>query len=547
MNIGAGIGIGFAEPRGVLAFEYEQSSGCQNGSDITPVINTPGGTFSASPAGLSIDASTGVIDVSASTAGTYTVTYSIGPTEDTITIQAADDATFSYSASSFPQDGSNPIPTVTGVTGGTFSAGSGLVFVDSGSNTGSSTGQIDLSASTIASYTITYTTAGSCPNSSTQTVEVASAVAISYSSSEFCEDASNPTPTVTGNVGAGTFSSTAGLVFISTTTGVIDISASTPSATPYVITYTDTNSATATFSLTINALDDAGFSYSASIFAQNFPDPTPTITGLTGGTFSGSTGLVINSTTGVIDLDASTIASHTITYDTTSSGSSVCPNTSTQTINIVAELAQVSNVYSMEFDGTNDFININSLASSLGSQGSFSAWVNVSDWSTRAAILAFAFDADNFLRFGVRPDNNNCFSIGGQFNNVSNEVLSDTTSLSENVWYHIVATSNGSVYNLYVNGQLQTLTILAGSNNGDWVSDFSSTANKGTIGSLNRTGPSEDLFNGKLDEVAVFNTALTAQEVKSIYLATEIVSGASKTADLNDLTTPPVKWYRMGD
>ena len=223
MNIGAGIGIGFAEPRGVLAFEYEQSSGCQNGSDITPVINTPGGTFSASPAGLSIDEFTGVIDVSASPAGTYTVTYSIGPTEDTITIQAADDATFSYSASSFPQDGSNPTPTVT-LTGGTFSAGSGLVFVDSGSNTGSSTGQIDLSASTIASYTITYTTAGSCPNSSTQTVEVASAVAISYSSSEFCEDASNPTPTVTGNVGAGTFSSTTGLVFVSTLTGEVDLS-----------------------------------------------------------------------------------------------------------------------------------------------------------------------------------------------------------------------------------------------------------------------------------------------------------------------------------
>ena len=380
MNIGAGIGIGFAEPRGVLAFEYEQSSGCQNGSDITPVINTPGGTFSASPAGLSIDEFTGVIDVSASPAGTYTVTYSIGPTEDTITIQAADDATFSYSASSFPQDGSNPTPTVT-LTGGTFSAGSGLVFVDSGSNTGSSTGQIDLSASTIASHTITYTTAGSCPN------------------------------------------------------------------------------------------------------------------------------------------------------------------TSTQTINIVAALAQVSNVYSMEFDGSSDFININSLASSLGSQGSFSAWVNVSDWSTRAAVLGFAFDADNFLRFGVRPNNNNCFSIGGQFNNVSNEVLSDTTSLSENVWYHIVATSDGSVYKLYVNGQLQTLTILGGSNNGDWVSDFSSTANKGTIGSLNRTGPSEDLFSGKIDEVGIFNTALTAQEVSSIYNATE----TGKTADLNDLTTPPVKWYRMGD
>ncbi|MDC3326728.1 LamG domain-containing protein [Flavobacteriaceae bacterium] len=176
---------------------------------------------------------------------------------------------------------------------------------------------------------------------------------------------------------------------------------------------------------------------------------------------------------------------------------------------------KISN-YSIDFDGTSDFININSLASSLGSQGSFSAWVNVSDWSTRAAILGFAFDADNFLRFGVRPNNNNCFSIGGQFNNVANEVLSDTTSLSENVWYHIVATSDGSVYKLYVNGQLQTLTILAGSNNGDWVSDFSSTANKGTIGSLNRTGPSEDLFSGKIDQVTVFNYALSQDQVTQL-------------------------------
>ena len=169
---------------------------------------------------------------------------------------------------------------------------------------------------------------------------------------------------------------------------------------------------------------------------------------------------------------------------------------------------KVSN-YSMDFDGSSDSININSLASTLGSQGSFSAWVNVADWSSRAAILGFAFDADNFLRFGIRPDNNNCVSIGGQFNNASHEVLSNTTSLSENVWYHVVATSDGSVYKLYINGQLQTLTILAGSNNGNWVSDFSSTANKGSIGSLNRTGPSEDLFNGKIDQVTVFNYALS--------------------------------------
>jgi hypothetical protein len=49
--------------------------------------------------------------------------------------------------------------------------------------------------------------------------------------------------------------------------------------------------------------------------------------------------------------------------------------------------------------------------------------------------------------------------------------------------------------------------------------------------------------NGKIDEVSIFNVELTAQEIQSIYNATE----TGKTADLNDLTTPPVKWYRMGD
>ena len=46
-----------------------------SGSDPTPTISgTTGGTFS-STAGLSINASTGEIDLSASTAGTYTVSY----------------------------------------------------------------------------------------------------------------------------------------------------------------------------------------------------------------------------------------------------------------------------------------------------------------------------------------------------------------------------------------------------------------------------------------------------------------------------------------
>ena len=54
-------------------------------------------------------------------------------------------------------------------------------------------------------------------------------------------------------------------------------------------------------------------------FCQSGTDPTPTITGTTGGTFSSTTGLSINSSTGEIDLSASTAGSYTVSYLTSSS------------------------------------------------------------------------------------------------------------------------------------------------------------------------------------------------------------------------------------
>jgi len=167
-------------------------------------------------------------------------------------------------------------------------------------------------------------------------------LSITYSASAYCDGIGDtPQPTVAGNTGAGTFSSTSGIIFADSgsntgsSTGVIDVDASTDGAT-YVVTYTDTDAATATATVVILNLDNASFSYSANSYTPTDSDPTPTITGLTGGTFSAGSGLVFvdsgsntGSSTGEIDLSASTIASYTITYDTTSSGSSVCPNTST--------------------------------------------------------------------------------------------------------------------------------------------------------------------------------------------------------------------------
>jgi hypothetical protein len=153
-------------------FNYGASAYCVNAADPTPTISgLPGGTFSSSPVGLSINTSTGQIDVSASTPNTYTVTYlTNGPCPNSsnvsVTINALDNASFSYAAASYCPNGIDPTPTITGLAGGSFAATPAGLVLNSGS------GLIDLSASSLNTYTVTYTTAGACPNSANVSVTV---------------------------------------------------------------------------------------------------------------------------------------------------------------------------------------------------------------------------------------------------------------------------------------------------------------------------------------------------------------------------------------
>jgi len=82
------------------------------------------------------------------------------------------------------------------------------------------------------------TTCGSGATSGTATLTVTAppVATFSYSGSPYCPNASNPNPTFSGGGTAGTFSSTAGLVFVSTSTGQINISSSTPGI--YTVTNT---------------------------------------------------------------------------------------------------------------------------------------------------------------------------------------------------------------------------------------------------------------------------------------------------------------------
>lgn len=64
---------------GAAGFGYAAATYCASGANPTPTLNAgaAAGTFTASPAGLSLNASTGTINLAASTPGTYTVTNTV--------------------------------------------------------------------------------------------------------------------------------------------------------------------------------------------------------------------------------------------------------------------------------------------------------------------------------------------------------------------------------------------------------------------------------------------------------------------------------------
>ena len=321
---------------------------CTSADPVSPTItDITQGPFTdeifSAGAGLTIDGATGIITPGTSAPGTYTVTYSFiganslpGEATTSVTITALPVATFSYTGTPYCKNASNPSPAFSGGgVAGTFSSTAGLVFIST------ATGQINLASSTAGTYTVTNTisASGGCPQvtaTSTVTITALPVATFSYTGSPYCKNASNPSPTFNGGGVAGTFSSTAGLVFVSTATGQINLAASTAG------TYTVTNTigasggcpqVTATSSVTITTLPVATFSYVGSPFCKNAANPSPTFSGGgVAGTFTSTAGLVfVSTTTGQINLASSTSGTYTVTNTIAASGG--CPQV-TATANI---------------------------------------------------------------------------------------------------------------------------------------------------------------------------------------------------------------------
>ncbi len=308
---------------------------------------------------------------------------------------------------------------------------------------------------------------------------------------------------------------------------LLNISYSATTGSPSVVHSNVSSLTAAGWTITDRAIDAVmPFVYTAPIIQDIAATPTGSFTG---GTFSSSnSNIAVDATTGVINTP--NFGNTTIRY-TLADG---CYNE--QAIVVEPALARVNNVYSMEFDGTSDYIDCGNITA-LNSQSavSTSAWVNYSGTPTTSSHIILSGGSSATNRFWVQLKSSTEIRYGSGSASAYDLTVS---TMNSGTWYHIATVHNGTSLDVYLNGIKQGATVTV-------VSPSTQIGNNFKIGEY--FSPVGYYWNGYLDEVAVFNTALTELEVKEIYNATEIVIGVSKTADLNDLTTPPIKWYRMGD
>jgi len=184
---------------------------------------------------------------------------------------------------------------------------------------------------------------------------------------------------------------------------------------------------------------------------------------------------------------------------------------------------QVDNDYAMAFDGISTYIDVGTI--SLGTIFTVSCWVNFNSFSATTGII-FGGGVSYYALYA--PNSTTIWAYFGGGSSFTVPALSG--------WNNLVFTRNGGDGELFLNGVSQGTKTTYGANNFDL--NF--------IGCENQAGGTEYYVDGEIDEAAVFDYVLSANQIQQ-----DIYGGgrAPKCADLNNISnlTPPVAWYRMGD
>jgi Concanavalin A-like lectin/glucanases superfamily len=141
------------------------------------------------------------------------------------------------------------------------------------------------------------------------------------------------------------------------------------------------------------------------------------------------------------------------------------------------------------------------------------AWVNLRTYSganSREIVSKFGSSGPlDCWTLAIDPPTKKAYYVLNSFSPGISIQLFSSTIIPTNQWVHIAGVADGSQMKIYVNGEL--------SNSTNWTYGIHTTNSPVTIGCTMQFVPTS-YFNGQIDEVSLYNTALSDCDIQSIYL-----------------------------
>ncbi len=169
-------------------------------------------------------------------------------------------------------------------------------------------------------------------------------------------------------------------------------------------------------------------------------------------------------------------------------------------------LMQAQTNYALEFDGDDDFVLVPHDAQlNMNSEFTLEAWINANEWKPQAwagTIIGKDGDGDSGSSgYVLRCGNDGIAQLvigNGGWPEVGSQPV-----MVEGVWYHLAGVYTGTELKIYINGALQNTV-----SSGDPITPSDFDLRIGESGDF--TGR---VFDGKIDEVRIWDHAKDAQEI----------------------------------